>query len=78
MQILMTAWSKDELRKIAEADDLHISTFREDGVTYRTPTWIWSGGLGDASTHVRTTGRALAGIGPQYGRKQDRSLPPAR
>jgi hypothetical protein len=35
-------WSKDELRRIAEADDLHISPFREDGVTYGTPTWIWS------------------------------------
>jgi hypothetical protein len=34
--------SKDELRKIAEADDLHISPFREDEVTYGTPTWIWS------------------------------------
>jgi hypothetical protein len=22
--------------------DLHISPFREDGVTYATPTWIWS------------------------------------
>jgi len=30
----MTSWSKDELRKIAEADALHISPFREDGVTY--------------------------------------------
>ena len=38
----MNAWSKDELRKIAETDDLHISPFREDGVTYGTPTWIWS------------------------------------
>jgi hypothetical protein len=38
----MSAWSKGELRKIAEADDLHISPFREDGVTYGTPTWIWS------------------------------------
>lgn len=27
----MSTWSKDELRKIAEADDLHISPFREDG-----------------------------------------------
>src|SRR5947209_12526090 len=35
-------WSKDELRRIAEADDLHISPFREDGTTYGTPTWIWS------------------------------------
>src|SRR6266545_4447349 len=38
----MRTWSKDELRRIAEADDLHISPFREDGVTYGTPTWIWS------------------------------------
>jgi hypothetical protein len=38
----MTKWSKDELRKIAKANDLHISPFREDGVTYGTPTWIWS------------------------------------
>lgn len=38
----MVAWLKDELRKIAEADDLHISPFRKDGVTYGTPTWIWS------------------------------------
>ncbi len=38
----MATWSKDELRKIAETDDLHISPFREDGNTYGTPTWIWS------------------------------------
>jgi hypothetical protein len=38
----MTTWSKEELPKIAEADDLHISPFREDGTTYGTPTWIWS------------------------------------
>lgn len=39
-------WSKEELRRIAEADDLHIAPLREDGVTYGTPTWIWS--VGDA------------------------------
>jgi len=44
----MTIWSKDELRKIAAADDLHISPFREDGVTYGTPTWIWSVMVDDA------------------------------
>jgi hypothetical protein len=44
----MAVWSKDELRKIAESDDLHISPFREDGVTYGTPTWIWSVVVGDA------------------------------
>ncbi len=36
----MAEWAKEELRKIAEADDLHIAPFREDGVTYGTPTWI--------------------------------------
>ncbi len=44
----MSAWPKDELRRIAEADDLHISPFREDGKTYGTPTWIWSVAVGDA------------------------------
>ena len=44
----MATWEKDELRKIAEADDLHIAPFREDGVTYGTPTWIWSVAVGDA------------------------------
>jgi hypothetical protein len=44
----MAAWSKAEMRKIAEADDLHTSPFREDGVTYGTPTWIWSVAVGDA------------------------------
>ena len=44
----MMTWSKDELREIAEADDLHISPFREDGVTYGTPTWIWFVTVDDA------------------------------
>jgi hypothetical protein len=44
----MAAWRRDELTKIAEADDLHISPFREDGVTCGTPTWIWSVVLDDA------------------------------
>lgn len=44
----MTAWPKDELRTIAEADDLHISPFREDGEAYGTPTWIWSVAVDDA------------------------------
>ena len=37
-----TSWPPTELQKIAATDDLHISPFREDGVTYGTPTWIWS------------------------------------
>jgi hypothetical protein len=48
----MSAWSKDELRRIAEADDLHISPLREDGVTYGTPTWIWSVAV-DGELYVR-------------------------
>ena len=44
----MATWEKDELRKISEADDLHIAPFREDGVTYGTPTWIWSVTVGHA------------------------------
>jgi len=44
----MSTWPKNELRKIAEADDLHISPFREDGKTYGTPTWIWSVAVDDA------------------------------
>lgn len=43
----MGTWSKDELQQIAPNDDLHISPFREDGVTYGTPTWIWSVAVGE-------------------------------
>jgi hypothetical protein len=44
----MGGWPKDELRRIAETDDLHIAPFRGDGVTYGTPTWIWSVAVEDA------------------------------
>lgn len=44
----MNTWSKEELRRIAETDDLHISPFRDDGKTYGTPTWIWSVAVDDA------------------------------
>jgi len=45
-------WSKEELLRIVEADDLHISPLREDGVTYGTPTWIWCVEIDD-SLYVR-------------------------
>ena len=48
----MSAWSKNELSKMAEADDLHIAPLREDGVTYGTPTWIWSVAV-DGGLYVR-------------------------
>jgi hypothetical protein len=43
----MSTWPKDDLRRIAGTDDLHISPFREDGVTFGTPAWIWSAVIGD-------------------------------
>src|SRR3712207_6020038 len=49
-------WSSDELRRIAETDDLHVSPFREDGVTYGTPTWIWSAVV-DGALYVRAYNR---------------------
>ena len=48
----MTAWPQEELQRIAEADDLHIAPFREDGTTYGTPTWIWSVAV-DGDLYVR-------------------------
>src|SRR6266403_1028172 len=56
----MSTWSKDELRKIAETDDLHISPFREDGWTRGTTSWIWSG--------VVDGGRYLRGYNGQKSR----------
>ena len=53
---VMSRWDNDELRKIAEADDLHVSPFRADGTTYGTPTWIWSVAVDGASTSRATTG----------------------
>jgi hypothetical protein len=49
---MTTAWPKGELQKIAEADDLHVAPFREDGITYGTPTWIWSVAV-DGDLYVR-------------------------
>jgi hypothetical protein len=48
----MTAWGPEELQRIAETDDLHIAPFREDGVSYGTPTWIWSVAV-DGDLYVR-------------------------
>lgn len=38
----MGKWTKDRIQAIGSSDDLHIAPLREDGVTYGTPTWIWS------------------------------------
>ncbi|WP_369936958.1 DUF2255 family protein [Xanthomonas tesorieronis] len=34
-------WQGNTLKRIVEADDLHIAPFRDDGQTPGTPTWIW-------------------------------------
>jgi hypothetical protein len=44
----MTSWPKEELRKIAAADNLRIAPLREDGVTYDASTWILSVAVDDA------------------------------
>lgn len=38
----MSPWDAADIDSIAVTDDLHISPFRADGVTFGTPTWIWS------------------------------------
>jgi hypothetical protein len=38
----MGSWSEDDLRAIAENDELFVSAFREDGTTYGTPTQTWA------------------------------------
>lgn len=38
----MTPWDSPTIEAIAGTDDLHVAPFRADGITYGTPTWIWS------------------------------------
>ena len=42
MSTVQNKFNIEELNKIDEADDLKISPFRADGITYGTPTWIWA------------------------------------
>ena len=72
----MATWAKEELRKIAEADDLHIAPFREDGVTYGTPTWIWSVAVGDALYVRGYNGQKSELVSGRSGRKQAALSPP--
>lgn len=68
----MMTWSKDELQKIAGADDLHVAPFREDGKTYGTPTWIWSVAVDDAlyvrAYHGKSSRWYEAALGQKAGR----------
>lgn len=47
-----TQFIPTELDKIDKANDLHIAPFRGDGVTFGTPTWIWSVAV-DGQLYVR-------------------------
>lgn len=42
MNIQNNQFSTTDLEAIDSADNLKISPFRADGITYGTPTWIWS------------------------------------
>ena len=42
MDNLAQTLTKEEIALITQKDDFHIAPFREDGLTYGTPTWIWS------------------------------------
>jgi hypothetical protein len=42
----MTAWTADELRRIGDADELRVSSYREDG-TLRPYVTIWMVRVGD-------------------------------
>jgi hypothetical protein len=71
-QLTGISWAPNELQKIAASDDLHISPLRDDGVTYGTPTWIWSVVV-DGELYVRAyNGRQSrwyqAAVGQQAGR----------
>jgi hypothetical protein len=68
----MTGWAPEELQMIAAADDLHVAPFRGDGVTYGTPTWIWSvevgGDLYARAYHGKTSRWYQAALRQKAGR----------
>jgi hypothetical protein len=73
----MTKWSRDALRKIVESDDVHISPFREDGVTYGSPTWIWSVAVDDALYVRAYQGQKSRWYQAAVRKKAGRIMPPA-
>jgi len=69
----MIVWPKEELRRIAHADDMRIAPFREDGMTCGTPTWILSVEVDELSTYVATADEDRFGIRPRCSRRRDGS-----
>lgn len=47
-EVRLSNFDAATLSAIGGTDDLHISPLRDDGVTYGTPTWIWSVVVGNA------------------------------
>jgi hypothetical protein len=43
----MATWTDEQLKAIANNEDLFVSPFREDGTTYGTPTQTWALVVGD-------------------------------
>jgi len=72
----MAAWSKDELQKIAEADDLHISPFRTTARHMAPRLGSGRGRQWRALRCVDTTARTRAGIKRRYDRRREGSEPP--
>lgn len=62
-------WAEEELRRIAETDDLQISPFREDGVSTARPRGFGPSWSTTACTCAATTERRPAGIRPRFDRK---------
>ena len=52
----MNSWNEDDLRAIAESNDLYISPFREDGTPYSTPPLVWLVRPASASYFPRACG----------------------
>ena len=48
----MSTWSQDDLRRIADAEEVDVAPLGKDGVTYRKPTTIWAVAL-DGALYVR-------------------------
>src|SRR5881409_2060529 len=40
-EVRMKTWPDEQLRRIVEADDLHVAPLRDDGVSFGTPTHVW-------------------------------------
>ncbi|CUH81273.1 DUF2255 family protein [Tropicibacter naphthalenivorans] len=54
-------WTKSQLAAFAPADDFHVAPFRAEGVTYGTPTFIWS-----VVVQGRLFVRAYSGVGSSW------------